>query len=357
MAKISSQSAVWPSGQANFPHSIQELMEYWKLAYPAPSFIRDNLFQTVKTSNAKTLAVDYYKDSMKLAPWVSPISMGRVVNREKYRTHAWDPPPLKPVRTMHPEDMWDRIAGEAFGSPDPQAREATALIEDMQDLDNLIARTEELLCCQCITTGHVTCYSIEGDERLPLAELEYEIEPRVLVSPTWDDGAADPLSDLRVAMRALSARAGAQCDFIVMGSAASDAFETNQHVIDGYDKYWIKPGELRPEERLWGVTVLGSHRGITLHSYGLTYEDDLTGDMIPFMPDNLVLLAARGARSGVLGYAGVWMENDDGHHELFEGTRIWKTYFKDEVRHLRCISKPLPIPFNSKSWLIMQVLP
>ena len=72
------------------------------------------------------------------------------------------------------------------------------------------------------------------------------------------------------------ARAGAQPDFVCMGGAASDAFETNPHVMDGYNRYWIRPGELNPKERDWGVTVLGSHRGITLYSYGSTYEDDMT---------------------------------------------------------------------------------
>jgi hypothetical protein len=349
--------AVYPGGGSE-PYTVIELMEAWKLAMPAPMFIRDNLFKNVQTTSAKTVAVDYWHDLQRLAPWVAPISMGRVVNREKFRTYQWSPPKLAPVRTLHPEDLWDKIPGEAFGGPDVNARDGALLAMDMDGLDSLIARREELMACQCITTGKVTCYTIEGDRRLPLAELDFEIQPPVVVSPFWNLPNSDPLTDLKTGMRALSAMAGSQCDFIVMGGRASDAFETNPLVVEGYNKYWIRPGELNPKEIEWGVTVLGSHRGITLYSYASGYEDHLTGNFLPYIPDNLVILAARGQGSGTMAYAGVAMEADGGGRlGVFEGSRVWKTYFDQEVRHLRCISKPAPIPPNSRTWMVLQVLP
>src|SRR6516164_3829404 len=102
------QMAVWPGGGTE-PYTVIELMEAWNLAMPAPMFIRDNLFKNTQTTSANTVAVDYWADQQRLAPWVAPISLGRVVNREKYRTYNWTPPKLAPVRTLAPSDIGDRI--------------------------------------------------------------------------------------------------------------------------------------------------------------------------------------------------------------------------------------------------------
>jgi hypothetical protein len=334
-----------------------ELMEAWETALPAPSFMRDNLFPRIQTTSVNTVIVDYWRETQRLAPWVSPIVRGRVINRDKARTSAFEPPYLKPVRPMFPHDLWDRAPGEAIGGPDPVAREGYYIAQDMMTLDHMIARVEEKICCDCITTGKITAATQEGDEWLPLAELDYEIQPRVVVTPPWDDPTADPLRDIKVAMRQLSAMAGAQCDFVVMGSAASDAFEQHQTVIDGYNKYWIRPGVLEPKEVEWGIQVLGSHRGISLMSYGSEYQDPETGDMVPYLDPTLVVLAAKTAGTGSMGYAAVWQENEEqGIHALYEGTRIWQKYFESEVRYLRCSSRPVPVPPPSQNWLVMKVL-
>jgi hypothetical protein len=265
---------------------------------------------------------------------------------------------------LHPIDLWDRIPGEVLGSPDSAAREAEILSEDMRALDRMISRQEEKLCCDCLTTGKVLCETIEGDEKLPLAEIDYELSPIVVAAPPWNDPAADPLRDLKVAMRNLSAMSGAQCDFCVMGAAASDAFEIHPTVMDGYSRYWIRPGELNPQERAWGVQVLGTHRGITLMSYGALYQDDfiVPGAMHPYLDDTLVILACRLAGTGSVAYGGVWQESDDEssgpkHHVLYEGERIWYNYFEDEIRYLRCSSRPVPVPPNTNNYLILKVLP
>jgi hypothetical protein len=334
------------------------LMEAWEQMFPAPSFIRDNLFPQTQTTSANTVYIDYWRESLKLAPWVSPIVRGRVVERDKARTSAFAPPYLKPVRPMHPHDLWDRAPGEAIGGPDPTAREAYYIAKDMTTLDSMIARVEELICCQCITTGKVIAQSQEGDEWLPLAEIDYEIQPQVGVTPDWSDPAANPLRDLKVAMRQLSAMAGAQCDFVVMGNAASDAFEVHPTVVEGYNKYWIRPGTLEPKEVEWGIQVLGSHRGISLLSYGSEYQDPATGDMTPYLDPTLVVLAAKTAGTGSMGYAAAWQEADEqARHQLYEGTRIWSIYFEDEIRYLRCISRPICVPPPSTNWLVLKVLP
>jgi hypothetical protein len=356
------QMATFPGANAQLPWTTIELMRVWdEIAYPAPSFIRDNLFAGEEITSADTLAVDYLNGAQLIAPWVSKISAGRVMRREKYRTHQFSPPKLSPIRQMHPADLYDRPVFEPMGGPSDAEWAARQLVRDMTELDLMIARSEELMCAQAIVDGRITCYAIEGSppEMLPLAELEYERQPRVVVAPPWTDPASDPLNDLKVAIREVSGRAGAQADFIALGSLASDLLETNQQTKDAYNLLWLRQGTLTPQETEWSVTSLGSFRGLNLYSYAAQFEHPFTGDLTPYLPPNLVIVASKVGGSGSLGYAGVWQEADEGNrHELFAGKRIWRQYFDDsEVRNLRCTSRPVPLPPNSRTYLILQVAP
>lgn len=358
MAK--SQMAAWPSREANFPYTTVELMRVWdEVAYPAPAFIRDNLFggpAGVETTPADTIAVDYWHEDQLLAPWVSKITMGRVVSRTKYQTHHFSPPKLAPVRVTHPSDLYDKFPGEPMGGPDSETRDARQLQRDMSELDKMIARTEEMMACSCITNGQVLCYSIEGAEMLPIERLDYETQPHVTVTPPWTDPASEPLNDIKKGMEAISATAGAQCDFVCLGSRAADLLENNQHTREAYNLLWLKQGELKPQEVEWQVHLIGNFRGINLYSYGAQYVHPFSGDMTPYINPNYVILAARLGGNGSMGYAGVWQESDEGkQHVLYEGDRVWRTYFDSEVKHVRCISRPVPLPPNSRTWLILEV--
>jgi len=356
------QMATFPIAGAQFPYTTIELMRVWdEIAYPAPSFIRDNLFATEGgVTSADTIAVDYFHEGQLLAPWVSKISMGRVMRREKYRTHQFSPPALRPIRQMHPADLFDKPPGDPVGGPDDASYAAKYLVRDMTELDNMVARSEELMCCQAITEGRVTCYTIEGSppEMLPIAELEYETQPHVVVNPPWTDPASDPLNDLKIAIRTVSAMAGAQAEFIALGSLASDLLETNEQTKAAYNLLWLRQGTLTPEETEWGVTSLGSFRGLNLYSYAAQFEHPFTGDLTPYLDPRYVIVASKLGGSGSLGYAGVWQQEDEQpQHQLYANKRVWRTYFEEEIRHLRLTSRPVPLPPNSRTYLILEVAP
>jgi hypothetical protein len=167
---------------------------------------------------------------------------------------------------------------------------------------------------------------------------------------------SDPLADLRGAFRLVSAQCGASADFVVMGRAASDAFESNAQVMTAFDKLRISPGELSPKTLEWGVQSLGRYRGIELYVHEAEYQD-VDGSMKPYVPVDNVLIAAT-TQGGTMSYAGVpQVDQDGGSMQVYEGARIPLIYeIGEDIRKFRLSSRPVPVPHNLASWTILDVL-
>ena len=127
----------------------------------------------------------------------------------------------------------------------------------------MIGRREEWMASECIFKGTVSC--LDGDTGEVVAELVYGAPSKTSPAKLWSDPTSDPLADLRGALRLVSAACGATADLIVMGRDAADAFEANTNVQNAYNKLQIQAGTLDPKTVEWGVTLLGSYRGLPLY--------------------------------------------------------------------------------------------
>lgn len=114
---------------------------------------------------------------------------------------------------------------------------------------------------------------------------------------------------------------------------------------------------LTPRYEQFGVVLFGTWRGIGLFVSEEQYEDS-GGVMRYFVLEKEVLVAATGIQS-VMAYAGV-SQASDGGMDIYEGRRIPLVYWDtsgEDYRRLRLSSRPIPIPGNTDSWTVLQVLP
>ena len=213
------------------------------------------------------------------------------------------------------------------------------------------------MCSQVLFSGKVQCR--DGDTGEIVAEIDYGPISRTVTAKPWSDPTADPLADLKTAQRLVSGACGFAANFIVMGRLAGDAFEANTKVLESCNKLHIQPGVLAPELEQFGVVVLGTWRGIPLYVSEEQYEDT-DGSMKYFIPEKEVLVAASGIQN-VMAYAGVAQVSDDGNGmQVYEGRRIPLIYWDpsgEDYRRMRLSSRPIPIPGNTDSWTVLQVLP
>jgi len=286
--------------------------------------------------------------SSKLAPWCSRFSKGTAIPREKTRLSLFEPAFLRPTRLLTADQLLNRrVASNVNAS----TTDADLLAQDTLELDNMITRSEESMVANCLFSGKFTCR--DGDTGEIVAELNYGPISETVVSPPWSDTTnGDPLKDLKTAMRLVSFAGGFSADTVVMGT---DAFEAHPKVLNAFDKKFVEPGVNSPKLLQWGVTVLGQWRGIPLYADEQTYED-CAGTEVPFCDPKSVLIAASGSQN-TMAYAGVPQAEDD-HMEVYEGRRIPLVFFDkgEDYRKLRLSSRPVPIPSNTASWTVLQVL-
>jgi major capsid protein E len=127
---------------------------------------------------------------------------------------------------------------------------------------------------------------------------------------------ADPLADLRGAMRLVANQCGASADLVVMGRSAADAFESNPDVLNAFDKQRINQGVLSASNLSWGVISLGSYRGVTLHVYEAEYQGS----------DEAI-------RSRLLRPDRFEQQNDRYDLEWASGAHVWTTTLKRRSCH------------------------
>jgi hypothetical protein len=317
----------------------------------APSHLKDLMFPRTTTTIADNVWLDYFRGNQKLAPFVHALSKGSVVDRDRYRSNAFRPPHLKPIKVLHSDDLHNRAPGVMTGE------EAAALLTlDLADLDRRITRTEEWMSSCVLFQGRVPILDYDTGRRLQI--LDYGDPSTTVVAPAWTDPDSKPLDDLKAAFRGIGGQANMVANIAVFGSQAADLFEANESVQQMYNKYMIDVGRLTPRMQEWGIQSLGNYRGVELQINETTYVDK-EGNTQPYVPPNVVLIAcSEGA--GSFAYAGVAQKGDDNRDlSVFEGTRIPKIWFPDDsdVRKVRLGSRPCPLPAFMEAWSVMVVAP
>lgn len=142
-----------------------------------------------------------------------------------------------------------------------------------------------------------------------------------------------------------------------MGKDASDAFESADKVLAAYDKFNITPGTITPALAEYGVTLLGNYRGLPLYASETQYID-ANGASQYFVPPDKVLVAASGLQ-GTLAYAGVvQVDASESSMRPYEGTRVPLVFYEAgyDFRKLRLSSRPIPIPADTQSWTVLDVI-
>lgn len=120
------------------------------------TFIRDTLFTGKDLSPTNKVDVDIKKGRAKVAPYVSEKVGGKVVENSGYRTETFEPPLVAPTTVTTAADLQNRVMGEnLYSSRTPDERAAEKLVKDLQELDNMVTRREEVMCAEAIFEGKI----------------------------------------------------------------------------------------------------------------------------------------------------------------------------------------------------------
>lgn len=336
---------------------------------PPATFLKDRYFPTNESTDVfktEDVLIEYKDGRKKVAPFVAPRHKGITVLRSGSYMERYTPPLVAPRRVLTIDDLNRRGFGEALMSDlTPEDREATMLVQDMDELSQMISRREELMAAEILTTNKCVMKHYADDLTMPVEEkvLQFydgESNPAEYVPGVkWDAAGARIMDDIHAMIGLLSSRGLPATDLIVSSDVAATIindetiqkmFDLNNFNIGNYTPVELPDGV----SRLLTLNVYG--RSITIFAYDETYENE-AGETVPIIPEGTAILTAPAAGRGMYGSV-TQLEQADGQFHTYAGRRIPK-YLSDayaDVRTLTLSSAPLLIPNNKNPWIVAKVL-
>lgn len=257
-----------------------------------PTFILDTVFPDVMTEESEDIHFDVIDDKPRIAPFVSPLLEGKVVQSKGFKTHTFRPAYIKDKRIHNPEKALKRRAGERLtGGMTNEQRWQANIMSDLMDQEEMLTRRWELMGIDALLDGKTT---VDGDG-FDAMVVDFQRDPALTIqlagAAQWGETGVQPLDNIEVWMEQVLQVAGAGITQIVMDPKAWRLFRDDPDARDALDtrRGSRSTAEIGPQVPIEGVQRKGDFGEITFSVYGGYYQDPATGALAPYLPANTVL--------------------------------------------------------------------
>lgn len=292
-----------------------------QLPSPAP-FILNSFFRTLQTEVSEEIHFDLDTGSRRLAPFVSPIMAGQVVQSKGYQTKTFKPAYVKDKRVFTADRPFKRVAGEQIGGNlAPAQRLQLMLASELNDQIAMLTRRQEVMAIEALRTGKVT---VAGD-LYPTVEVNFgrdaALTKTLAAGDRWGEAGVDPLDDVQAWSLLVTEKSGAAANTLVMDIEAWKLFSASAKVQKLLDRF-RGSDQLNPTVTGEGGRYMGNIGDMDIWVYVGWYEDPATSTLKPFLPAHTVIVTGPD----------------------LEGTRAYGA-IRDEAAGLQ------PLPYFAKSWV------
>lgn len=268
-------------------------------------FLRDLFFPRAAQSETETVDVDIVKGKRRMAPFVSPLAEGKLVERLGFTTSTLKPGYIKPKMVTTAADLLHRQPGQILysGGQTIESRAAAQLGKDLAELMDMIDRREEWMAAQALNAGTVAM-TIKGEtgDKTVTVDFQMAATHKITLAGTdvWSDQTnSNPVEDLQTWARLVRQDSGMNPTDVVLGSDASAAFIDHPKVQKLMDMRRVDVGEINPRQLPNGVSYVGRLKAPSLTVDVWTYDewfvDDTTGTEGPAVPAKKVFMGSANA--------------------------------------------------------------
>lgn len=272
------------------------------------TFLRDQFFGQTEEFETQEVHFDVLDKKRRIAPFVSPLVPGKVVEKRGHETKYFRPAYVKPKTPIDPSELQKRLPGEPLmGSLSPEQRRDGHVAMILRDHVEMLNMREEVMASEILRTGKLT---IEG-EGFGQVVMDFGRHADLTVNLTstarWGESAADPVADLTLWGRKIRQHSNAVARVAVMEDEAFDRLLvslTAEQKTELFDSRRASESrvELGPRlaEKLRYEGRLGQ---VDIWTYTDTYSDE-DGNELDVMPANTVIMCST-ALEGVSAYGAI----------------------------------------------------
>lgn len=295
----------------------------------------DRFFPNIVESQTEEVAIDVDVGKRRMAPFVSPLVAGKLVESRRMQTNVFKPAYIKDKRAPDLRKPIRRQIGERIGGSFTGAEKAQLnMAFEMADQIDILNRRMEWMGCSALTSGTVT---IKG-EGFPTTVIDFGRDPELTIALSGSDkwptvvaaGATNtqPTDDIEEWQAILLQKSGAAPTDIIFTNASWKAFKRDTSLEGAIIFPNMNPSGnlINPGPQIQtGAVCKGYWGNYTLWLYNDWFVDPDTDEEEPMIPDGSVILtsaALMGTRAfgmildpafnyGALAYAPkTWLEQD-----------------------------------------------
>ena len=322
-----------------------------ELPLPAP-FILNSFFRAIQTETSEEIHFDIDSGSRRLAPFVSPIVAGQVVQSKGYQTKVFKPAYVKDKRVFDPSRPFKRQIGERIGGDlAPAQRLQLALGRELSDQIAMLTRRQEVMAIEALRTGKVT---VAGD-LYPTVEVNFgrdaSLTKPLAGAARWGEAGVEPLNDVQTWSLLVTEKSGATANTLVMDVEAWKLFSASAKVQTLLDRF-RGADQLNPTVTGEGGRYMGNIGDLDIWVYTGWYEDPATGSLVPYLPANTVIVTGPDLE-GTRAYGAI-KDEAAGLQALPYFAKSWVEQ-DPAVRYLLLQSAPLTVPYRVNASLCATV--
>ena len=283
----------------------------------------------------------------RLAPFVSPMSQGRIMKKSGYVSRRFAPAYVKPKDVVDPNHIVTRMAGEAyFGDMTPEQRRNAIVADLLQGQKDKIYRRWEWMAAQAVINGSVI---VEGDD-YPSQTVDFQRDAGQTIALTgasqWGQSGVSIKDNLNTWNKQTQLLSTYFPNLLICGSDAWDVMSEDAWILEQLDKNYRNGEKSNLDLGLDTGEVVqskGKLSDMEILVYSDQYEDD-TGATQPFMDSKTVVGINPAGVQGMRCFGAI-MDKKAGYRSTDIFSKMWDQE-DPSVEYLMSQSAPLMVPME-----------
>lgn len=256
-----------------------------------------NLFYPLEQQfETEEVYFDKVQRARRLAPLVSPTSVGKAERIRGYAATSLTPAYVKPKHVIEPNRMLKRRPGERLlGEYTAEERRDLIILDTLQIQDDQITRREEYMATQLLLTGALTMTDPEVGT-VTGVNLQRNAAHTVALTGTarWGQSGVDALDNLRTWASQVQKNSGFHPSTVILDPLAANLLIKSPGIQQIMNSFRQTTGNVDLGGKVVGgigneAKFLGDTGEFKFWVYQQYFTDD-QGNVTQFMPDNTVIM-------------------------------------------------------------------
>ena len=324
------------------------------------TFLTSRYFAEEAHSTEEAIYFDVLTGKPRLAPFVSPLVEGQIVQSLGYATNSFKPAYIKDKRVFEDGKTVRRLPGQPIAAAlDPLAIRLRNIETETADQIAMVKRRMEWMAASALVTGSVT---VSG-EKYQTSVVNFGRDPALTVAlsgtgtgdgNTWAAGGGNPLGNLETWSGLIRSKSGARAGDAIFSQGAWSNFIQNAGVRQLLTAGKFSQStdiDIGPRAATYGATFKGTVGDFNIFIYADSYVDD-SGTSQLYIPDGYVLMLSE-QLEGVRYFGGI-KDEQAGFQAKDYYQKSW-TQPDPAVRFLMLQSAPLVVPYRVNASLSAKV--